>query len=66
MSDPELVDEARRWLRFAMEDLDVVQCLLATDGSRPRPGSAGVPPACAVSIQPRKRTIERRISNAHS
>ena len=36
MSDPELVDQARRWLRFAMEDLDVAQRLLATDGSRPR------------------------------
>ena len=36
MSDPELVDQARRWLRFAMEDLDVAQCLLAADGSQPR------------------------------
>ena len=36
MSDPELVDQARRWLRFALEDLDVAQCLLAADGSQPR------------------------------
>ena len=36
MNDPEHVDQARRWLRFAMEDLDVAQCLLARDGSRPR------------------------------
>ena len=65
MSDPEHVDRARRWLRFAMEDLDVAQCLLATDGSRPRPGSAGVSLTCAASIRPRKRTIEGRISNVH-
>ena len=32
MNDPELVDEARRWLRFAAEDIDVAQRLLATDG----------------------------------
>ena len=25
MNDPELVDEARRWLRFAAEDIDVAQ-----------------------------------------
>ena len=31
MNDPETVDEARRWLRFAREDLGVAQRLLATD-----------------------------------
>ena len=31
MSEPETVEEARRWLRFAREDLDVAQRLLATD-----------------------------------
>ena len=31
MNDPETVNEARRWLRFAREDLDVAQRLLATD-----------------------------------
>ena len=36
MNASELVDEARRWLRFAAEDLDVAQCLLATDGAPPR------------------------------
>ncbi len=36
MNDPELVGEARRWLRFAAEDLDAAQCLLATDGAAPR------------------------------
>lgn len=36
MNDPELVVEARRWLRFAAEDLEAAQCLLATDGATPR------------------------------
>lgn len=36
MNAPELVGEARRWLRFAEEDLDVAQRLLATDGISPR------------------------------
>ncbi|MYC81445.1 MAG: HEPN domain-containing protein [Acidobacteria bacterium] len=31
MKDPELVDEARRWLRFATEDLEVAQRLLVAD-----------------------------------
>ena len=31
MNDPETTNEARRWLRFAREDLDVAQRLLATD-----------------------------------
>lgn len=31
MNDPETISEARRWLRFAREDLDVAQRLLATD-----------------------------------
>lgn len=35
MNDPELVDEARRWLRFATEDIDVAQRLLAVDGTLP-------------------------------
>lgn len=48
MSDPELVDLARRWFRFAMEDLDVAQCLLAPDGSRPRLESASVSLTCPV------------------
>ena len=36
MNDPKLVDEARRWLRFATEDIDVAQRLLAVDESSPR------------------------------
>jgi HEPN domain-containing protein len=36
MNDPELVDEARRWIRFATEDIDVAQRLLAVDESSPR------------------------------
>ena len=36
MNAPELVDEARRWLRFATEDIDVAQRLLAVDESSPR------------------------------
>ena len=36
MNDPELIDEARRWLRSAEEDLDVAQRLLAMDGPTPR------------------------------
>ena len=36
MNDPQLVDEARRWLRFAAEDIDVAQRLLATDGPTAR------------------------------
>lgn len=36
MNDPELVDQAHRLLRFAEEDLDAAQCLLATDGATPR------------------------------
>ena len=36
MNDPEAVDEARRWLRFAKEDLDVAQRLLMTDGTPSR------------------------------
>ena len=31
MNDPELVGEARRWLRFAKEDLEVAQRLLIAD-----------------------------------
>ena len=31
MNDPETISEARRWLRFAREDLDVAQRLLATE-----------------------------------
>ena len=36
MNDPELIDEARRWLRFATEDIDAAQALLAPDGASPR------------------------------
>ena len=35
MNDPELVDEARRWLRFATEDLKVAQSLLKADEAPP-------------------------------
>ena len=31
MNDPELIGEARRWLRFATEDLKVAQGLLIAD-----------------------------------
>ena len=31
MNDPELIDEARCWLRFATEDLNVAQRLLLED-----------------------------------
>ena len=63
MNDPELVEEARRWLRFAMEDLDVAQRLLAADGlptrhacSLGRPSSSGV--------QTLNKVVERELHNA--
>ena len=31
MNDPELIDEARGWLRFATEDLEVARGLLIAD-----------------------------------
>lgn len=36
MSAPEFVSEANRWLRFAAEDLNVAQNLLASNESAPR------------------------------
>ena len=34
MSAPEVVDEARRWLRYAVEDLDTAGALLGNEPSR--------------------------------
>ena len=34
MSVPEIVDEARRWLRYAVEDLDAAGALLGNEPSR--------------------------------
>jgi HEPN domain-containing protein len=36
MSDPDLIAEARRWLRFAREDLGTAERLLAEDSFVPR------------------------------
>ncbi len=36
MSGPEIVCEAKRWLRYAAEDIDVAQSLLASNESAPR------------------------------
>lgn len=51
MNDSELVDEARRWLRFATEDLDVAQRLLAGDGTPPRH-------ACALAQQAAEKALK--------
>ena len=42
MSSSELLDELRRWLRFAREDLEAAETLLAEKGSVPGT-SAGLP-----------------------
>lgn len=36
MSAPDLIDEVRRWLRFASEDLEAAESLSGEAGSRPR------------------------------
>ncbi len=36
MSRPEIVCEAKRWLRYAAEDIDVAESLLASNESAPR------------------------------
>ena len=51
MNDSELVDEARRWLRFATEDLDVAQRLLAADGIPPRH-------ACSLAQQAAEKALK--------
>ena len=51
MNDSELVDEARRWLRFATEDLDVAQRLLAADGTPPRH-------ACSLAQQAAEKALK--------
>ncbi len=51
MSDPELVDEARRWLRFATEDLEVAQNLLKADEAPSRH-------ACSLAQQAAEKALK--------
>ncbi len=51
MNDPELVDEARRWLRFATEDLKVAQSLLKADEAPPRH-------ACSLAQQAAEKALK--------
>lgn len=51
MNDSEFVDEARHWLRFATEDLDVAQRLLAVDEAPPRH-------ACALAQQAAEKALK--------
>lgn len=51
MNDPELVDEARRWLRFATEDLDVAQRLLIADEAPSRH-------ACSLAQQAAEKALK--------
>ena len=51
MNDSEFVDEARHWLRFATEDLDVAQRLLTVDEAPPRH-------ACALAQQAAEKALK--------
>ena len=51
MNDPELVGEARRWLRFATEDLEVAQRLLIADEAPSRH-------ACSLAHQAAEKALK--------